>query len=207
MSIIFAFKFQSDSLYNTANVLLCKFHANNFNKFRLSTVQYLFFENFLHFGLFFALVMFVGTFCVISTKTHLLYGKLFSNAFDSKYQLMKSIREVVVLLLISWSVNWLVVYIKDSLVKVFSCVLIQALTKSLTVLICLFQTPPMWLQVSGLLIQAIQSALYICEYLFILLWVMSWKNFRNSLNVPTVTFVVRPHLSNVASTIYKLSHW
>ena len=73
----------------------------------------------------------------------------------------------------------------DSSSKLFPCVLTKASRIPLAVLIYLSQTPPKWLAVGGLLIQVIQSSRCICKYSFILLWFMSWKNFRNSLTAPT----------------------
>ena len=85
---------------------LCKLRANDFNEFCLLAVQCLHFISFFfEFYKFFALAMFAGTLCAISTKINLQYVELFSNAFKYKYQLMKSIQGVVILLLISWSVN------------------------------------------------------------------------------------------------------
>ena len=55
----------------------------------------------------------------------------------------------------------------------------------LAVLICLYQTP---LHVNccwGLLIHIIQSAPYICKYLFVLLWFTFWMDFCNSFIAPT----------------------
>ena len=72
--------------------------------------------------------------------------------------------------------------------KLFPCVVTKAFRIPLAVLICLSQTPPMWFTVGGLLIQVIQSAPCICKYLFILLWFMSWKDFRNSLTAQTKLF-------------------
>ena len=72
----------------------------------------------------------------------------------------------------------------DSLYKFFPCVLTKAFRIPLAVLICLSQTPPMWLVVRGLFIQIIQSHPCICKYLLILLWFMSWKDFQNSLTAP-----------------------
>lgn len=70
------------------------------------TVQNLHFACFCHRLLnSFFLVLFVGTLCPISTKIYLLYVERFSNAFDSKYQLMKTIPELGLLLPISWSLN------------------------------------------------------------------------------------------------------
>ena len=61
----------------------------------------------------------------------------------------------------------------DSLYKTFPCVLTKACRAPLAVLICLSQSPSMWLAVWGLFIQIIQSAACICKYLLILLWFMS----------------------------------
>ena len=72
----------------------------------------------------------------------------------------------------------------DSLYKIFPYVLNKAFRIPLTVLICLSQTPPLRLAVGGLFIQIIQSAPCIYKYLLILLWFMSWKDFRNSLTAP-----------------------
>ena len=47
--------------------------------------------------------------------------------------------------------------------KLFPCVLTKAFSIPLVVLICLYQTPTMWLAVRGLLIQVIQSAPWICK--------------------------------------------
>ena len=80
--------------------------GHDFNEFRLLAVQCLRFESFFfEFYKFFTLAMFAGTLCAILTKINLQYVELFSNAFNYKYQLMKSIQGVVILLPISWSVN------------------------------------------------------------------------------------------------------
>ena len=67
---------------------------------------------------------------------------------------------------------------------IFPYVLNKGFRIPLTVLICLSQTPPMWLAVRGLFIQITQSAPCICKYLLILLLFMSWKDFSNSLTAP-----------------------
>ena len=85
---------------------LCELRANDFDEFWLLAVQCLRCKSFFfEFCKFFTLAMFAGTLCTISTKIHLRYVELFFNAFDCKYQLMKSIQRVVILLSISWLVS------------------------------------------------------------------------------------------------------
>ena len=72
----------------------------------------------------------------------------------------------------------------DLLYKFSPYVLTKAFRIPLEVLICLSQTPPMWLTVRELLIQIIQSAQCICKYLLILLLFMSWKGYHISLTAP-----------------------
>ena len=144
---------------------LCELRANDFDEFRLLSVQFLRFESFFfEFCKIFALAVFPGTLYVISTKIHLQYVELFSNSVDCKYQLVKSIQWVVILLSISWPVNKLVIkeslltsrmvsvvigleftiasiltsnVCNDSSSKLFPCVLTKAFRIPLAVLICL----------------------------------------------------------------------
>lgn len=162
---------------------------------------------FFHFSIFFVLSAFVGTLCGILTKIHLLYVELISNAFDIKYQLMESILEVVILLSISWvstltGDNWMSLLTSlmvsvaigfqftiaststsnicnDLLSKFISSALTKELRIPLEVLICFFQTTPIWLAIWGFLVQVIQSAPCICMYSFILPWVNSLQDFCN----------------------------
>ena len=162
---------------------------------------------FFHFSIFFVLSAFVGTLCGILTKIHLLYVELISNAFDIKYQLMESILEVVILLSIPWvstltGDNWMSLLTSlmvsvaigfqftiaststsnicnDLLSKFISSALTKELRIPLEVLICFFQTTPIWLAIWGFLVQVIQSAPCICMYSFILPWVNSLQDFCN----------------------------
>ena len=162
---------------------------------------------FFHVSIFFVLSAFVGTLCSILTKIHLLYVELFSYAFNIKYQLMESILEVEILLSIPWvstltGDNWMSLLTSlmvsvaigflftiaststsnicnDLLSKFIPSALTKGLRIPLEILICLFQTTLIWLAVWGLLVQVIQSALYICMYSFILPWVNSLQDFCN----------------------------
>ena len=73
----------------------------------------------------------------------------------------------------------------DSSSKIFPCVLTKPFIIPLALLVCLFQTPPMWLVIGRFLIQVSQSDSCICKFWFILLWFMYSKIFHNSLTAPT----------------------
>ena len=90
----------------------------------------------------------------------------------------------------------------DSLSKLFPCVLTKAFRIPLAVLVCLSQSPPMWLAIRGLLVQVIQSALCISKYTFILLWFMSWKDFHNSLTAPMSYFHFQTFVMSAKTNLY-----